>query len=485
MGAVSVVKSRKNSNIIPILKKMIETQKHRGNENLGIATNHGCFFINKLEELNQIQSSNVAIAYNMSKIEPSDSPQPIVSQNRSFIIESDYLDFQQSFDQLFEILSEDTPERSLTKFVSQIDGQYEIVILHEGKIVVARDPIGLKPFYYGWDTDFIALATEKKALWNLGIIKTKIFPPGHIWLLGHDRKPSCVRQIKLQKFIDADNGVIVKRLGSLLRKAVLERSLKTKPVGVSFSGGIDSSLIAHILSQNDIDVVGLVVGVKGQPSTEWAEKAAKLLGINLKIQEIDEDNLENILKESIWRIEEADPVKLSLATAFYLCAKLARNSGITRVFTGQGADELFGGYYRFLKILDYGDSNALHESIFNRVRDAHEDSFQVCEKSVAPETLRMLHPYADWELIQYGLSIPSELKISNPNDKVRKHILRKTAIDINLPKQLAEAPKKAIQYSTGMNRRIEILAKSKGMKTKQYVNQLFNDIFVNFNLKYN
>jgi asparagine synthase (glutamine-hydrolysing) len=483
MGAVSAVKSKKGFNTIPILKKMMETQKHRGNENLGIATNHECFFTKKLEELDQIQSSNVAIAYNMSKIEPSDSPQPIVSLSRSLIIESDYLEFQQSFNQLVETLSEDTPERSLTKFVSQVDGQYEIAILHDGNIVVARDPIGLKPLYYGWDTDFIALSTEKKALWNLGIKKTNIFPPGHIWRLDHDSKPSCVRQITSQKFIDDDKVVITKRLGNLLRKAVLERSLKSKQVGVSFSGGLDSSLIAHILSQNDIDVVGLVVGVKGQPSTEWAEKAAKLLGINLEIQEIDEDNLENILKENIWRIEEADPVKLSLATPFYLCAKLARNSGITRVFTGQGADELFGGYHRFLKILDEGDANTLDEAIFNRVRDAHEDSFQVCEKSVAPETVRMIHPYADWELIQYGLSIPSELKISKPNDKLRKHILRKAAIDIDLPKQLAEAPKKAIQYSTGMNRRIEILAKSKGMKTKQYVNQLFKDIFVNFNLR--
>src|SRR4030042_4186666 len=113
MGAVSAVKSRKGFNTIPILKKMMEAQKHRGNESLGIATNHGCFFTKKLEELDQIQSSNVAIAYNVSKIEPTDSPQPIVSHSHSLIIESDYLEFQQSFDQLFETLSENTPERSL------------------------------------------------------------------------------------------------------------------------------------------------------------------------------------------------------------------------------------------------------------------------------------------------------------------------------------------------------------------------------------
>jgi asparagine synthase (glutamine-hydrolysing) len=483
MGAVSAVKSRKGFNAIPLLKKMIETQIHRGNENLGIATNHGCFFFKHLDELDQIQLANAAIAYNMSKVEPSDSSQPIVSQSRSIIIESDYLEFQQSFDQPFETLSEDTPERSLTKFVSQIDGQYEIVILHEGNIVVARDPIGLKPLYYGENTEYIALSTEKKALWNLGIKKTNIFPPGHIWRMAHDCKPSCVRQITSQKLIDDDKQIITKRLGILLRKAVLERSLKSKQVGVSFSGGIDSSLITHILSQNNIDVVGLVVGVKGDPSTEWAEKAAELLGINLKIQEIDGDNLENIFKENIWRIEEPDPVKLSLAIPFYLCAKLSRNYGITRVFTGQGADELFGGYHRFLKILDEGDANTLEKAIFNRVRDAHEDSFQVCEKSVAPEIVRMLHPYADWELIQYGLSIPSELKILKPNDKLRKHILRKTAIGINLPKQLSEAPKKAIQYSTGIDKRMKILAKSKGLKTKQYVNQLFKHIFFNLNLE--
>jgi asparagine synthase (glutamine-hydrolysing) len=478
MGAMSVVKSRKSSNIVPILKKMMEAQRHRGNENFGIASNQGCFFIKKLEELDQIQSTNVAIAYNMSKIDPSDSLQPIIFQNRSLIIESDYLEFQQSFDRLIETLSEDPPERSLTKFVSKIDGQYAIAVLYEGNIVVARDPVGLKPLYYSINTDFIALSTEKKALWNIGSKKTNIFPPGHIWRLDDDSKLSCIRQITSQQFIDDDKCVIAKKLGNILRKAVLERSLEVKKLGVCFSGGIDSSLIAHILSQNDIEVVGLVVGVKGQPSTEWAEKAATLLGISLEIQEVNEYNLENILKDNLWRIEEADPVKLSLATSFYLCAKLARKSGVTRVFTGQGADELFGGYYRFLKILYEEDSNALDEAIFNRVRDAHDDSFQVCEKSIAPEKVKMLHPYADWELIQYGLSISSELKISKPNDTLRKHILRKTAIDLGLPEQLAEAPKKAIQYSTGIDRRIEVLAKSKGMKKKQYVNQLFKDIFL-------
>ncbi len=485
MGAVSAVKSRKGFNAIPLLKKMIETQIHRGNENLGIATNHGCFSFKHLDELDQIQLANAAIAYNMSKVEPSDSSQPIVSQSRSIIIESDYLEFQQSFGQLHKILSQETPEKSLTKFVSQVDGQYEIVILYKGNIVVTRDPVGLKPLYYGVDTDFIALSTEKKGLWNLGIKKIYTFPPGHVWRLGHDSKPACVRQITMHKFIDEDEEIISRTLGSLLRKAVLERLLKSKQVGVSFSGGIDSSLIAHILSQNDVNVIGLVVGVKGKPSTEWAEKAAKLLGINLKIQEIDEDNFENILKENMWRMEENDPVKLSLAIPFYLCAKLAKISGLTRVFTGQGADELFGGYYRFLKILEEGDEKTLDESIFNRVRNAHEDSFQVCEKSVAPEKVRMIHPYADWELIQYALAIPSQLKISKPNDELRKHILRKAAKDIELPKQLAEVPKKAIQYSTGIDRRIANLAKSKGMKTKQYVNQLFKDIFVNFNLEDN
>jgi asparagine synthase (glutamine-hydrolysing) len=482
MGAISAVKSRNASNTISILKKMIETQKHRGNENFGIATSHECFFAKNIEELGQIRPSNTAIAYNMSKIEPTDYPQPIISQNCSIIVESDYLKSQKSLKQVVENLSKENGKKSLREFVSQVDGQYEIVILQNGNIFATRDPIGLKPLYYGEDLNVIALSTEKKALWSIGIKAAKTFPPGHIWQLEHGHEPLCIRKIPSPKFIDENSEVVSKKLGSLLQKAVLERSLKLKKVGVSFSGGIDSSLIAYILSQNGIDVVGLVVGVKGQPSIEWAEKAGKLLGINLKIQEIEEDNLENILKVNIWRIEEADPVKLSLASPFYLCAKLAKNSGIVRVFTGQGADELFGGYHRFLRILDEGGAKALDEAIFNRISNAHEDSYQVCEKSVAPEGVRMLHPYADWELIQYGLSIPSVLKILNSNDKLRKHILRKTAIDIDLPKQLAEAPKKAIQYSTGIDRKIEILARSKRMKTKQYVNQLFKDIFIRFNL---
>ncbi len=477
MGAVSAVKSKNNSDIVPILKKMIEAQKHRGNKNLGIATNNECFSTINFDDIDQIKSSNVAISYNTFEIEVRDHLQPIKSQNSSIIIESDYLEYQKSFEQIIEILSDDNPDKSLKKIITEVDGQYEIVILHNGNILATRDPIGLKPLYYGEDRNFIALSTEKKALWKVGIKIAKTFPPGHVWQLDQNHDPTYIRQITSPQFIDDDEVVVSRKLGDLLKKAILERSLKFKKVGVSFSGGIDSSLITHILIQNEIDVIALVVGVRDHPSIEWADKAAKILGIDLKIQEIEEDHLEDILKESIWRIEEADPLKLSLASPFYLCAKLASKSNITRVLTGQGADELFGGYYRFLKILDEGGINELDKAIFNRTRNAHEDSFQVCEKSAAPEGVRMLHPYADWDLIQYALSIPSKMKILNSNDRLRKHILRKTAIYMNLPKQLAEVPKKAIQYSTSIDRRIELLARSKRMTKKQYVNKLFKDIF--------
>jgi len=477
MGAISAIRTNEGTDAIPLLIDLIKSQIHRGNDLFGVTTQQETLFTEDLSELNELQSTRSAIAYNLMRLQPTDLPQPRTSKGRSIIVESDYTDFGGTFDELLEYLSEETPEKTLARFVSEFDGQYALAVLSNGEIFAARDPVGLKPLYYCSEGNLSAVSTESKGLWRLGVRNTLIFPPGHLWKLQPKHPPWPIRQITPSNTMRGETTEISERLGKLLHKSISERTRGFKRVGVSFSGGLDSSITAYLLSQLEIETCAFIVGVKGHPATEWAKRSAELLGIKAETKEYELDQIEDQLKKCLWRIEEANQVKLGVSIPLSLCAKLTESCGVMNVFTGQGADELFAGYHGFLSVLKQGGERALEEAIFQRVLDAHKDSYQACEQATAPERVKMLHPFADWELITYGLSIPVSMKIESPNDGLRKRILRKACRDLGLPKKLADTPKKAIQYSTGVDKSIKTLAKSRGFRTEDYLRRLFMDIF--------
>ena len=480
MGAISAIRTRSGLDSTRLIVKMVESQKHRGRDAFGVATSKESIFTSRLSDLGEMQSTNSAVAYNLMRLEPNDPPQPGEAGGYHVIVESDYSGFTGSHNELLDLLASETPERSLTKFVTEFDGQYVLVVLKGEEIYAARDPVGLKPLYYSSNSEFAAISTERKALWKLGAKSVKIFPPGHLWRLQQGETPRPVRLISRVSISDEREAEISERLRGLLSKAVSERISGSKRVGVSFSGGLDSSITAHLLSRLDINPLALIVGVRGSPATEWAKEAADLLGIEAKGQEYEKEDVQETLRTCIWRTEEANPVKLGVAIPLRWCADLAQSIAVSTVFTGQGADELFGGYHRFLQVLHKGGQGALEEAIFESVRDAHATSYNVGEQATAPEGVRMIHPFTDWELIRLGLSIPAGMKIRDPWDGLRKRILRKTAMEMGLPRRLADVPKKAMQYSTGVDRCLKTLAMSTGLQTAAYLNTVFADTFKTF-----
>jgi asparagine synthase (glutamine-hydrolysing) len=382
-----------------------------------------------------------------------------------------------------EYLSTETPEQSLARLLSKFDGQYSVVVLKGEEIYAARDPVGLKPLYYYSDNDISAFSTERKGLWSIGLKDVRSFPPGHLLRVSAGGPPRPVRQITPQTTIRRDLDETTKTLGLLLKDSIAERSLGLRKVGVSFSGGIDSSAIAYLLSSLEVDLYAFVVGMRGHPGLDWALTAAELLDIRVKTREYTLEDLEQTLMKCVWRTEELDSVKLSTAIPLCWSANFARENGVTGLFTGQGSDELFAGYHRFLNIMREGGENQLRDAVFERVSDSRKACYDAAEQATEPERVRMLHPFADYRLIEFGLSIPPALMIQGRDDALRKRILRRTCLNLGLPKQIVEKPKKAVQYSTGVDRCIRTLAKNRGLLMKDLLCQVFEEAFHSYGIR--
>ncbi|MGQ9542762.1 MAG: asparagine synthase-related protein [Candidatus Bathyarchaeia archaeon] len=475
MGAISAIKATDGLDVTRLLKRMMSIQSHRGSDLFGVSTSKECIFTHNLDELDELKPSHAAIAYNLMKIDDRDRPQPFVSGDLSLIIEYDYTEFEGSHIELLDYLNGNIPEH-LARFLTEYDGQYAVVVLNGEEIYAARDPVGLKPLYYTSTNNIAALASEKKALWSIGLSSTSPFPPGNLWRLD-EAKPSPVREVSPQNILVRDTHRVTMQLTDLLKEAVYERTGRLSRIGICFSGGVDSSAITYLLSKLDIDMRTFIVGLEGSPAIDSACEAAEMLGVEAIVREYNIDDLEDALWKCLWRIEESNIVKLGFAIPLSWCANLARENDFSDIVSGQGADELFCGYRKFLNIFREVGEKGLEEATVRSVRDAHEMSFQVVEQAVAPERVRMLHPFADWKLITFSLTIPTNMKIQGPGDILRKRILRDTCMKLGLPREIAEEPKRAIQYSTGVDKGMRIIAKRRGFKTQAYVKAIFNELF--------
>ncbi len=359
-------------------------------------------------------------------------------------------------------------------FLKEVEGDFSFIIAEPQRIIAGRDPMGVQPLYYGENKTVAALASNRKALWKLEIEKMHSFPPGHLAFVsreGFKFKPiktlvySEPKPVTMQKAAET--------LQKLLEQSVHKRVSGTNEIAVAFSGGLDSSVIAFLAKKCRANVHLIHVSLENRPETEEAKKAADEMKLPLHVYLFSEAAVEKVVSSIVELIEEADPVKVSIGVPFYWTAEKAAEAGFRVLLAGQGADELFGGYQRYVNdYLLYG-KDKIRKTMFDDVVKLHESNIERDVKICGFHDVELRLPFASYQIAQFALNLPVELKIERSADTLRKLVLRKVAVDIGLPTSIVEKPKKAVQYATGINDVLKKIAKKQKTTITEYVNKLF------------
>ncbi|GKS59318.1 asparagine synthase [Nitrospira sp.] len=357
-------------------------------------------------------------------------------------------------------LLEETYEGDLLAAVRRVigilDGMYALAVTDGHQVVVARDPVGKKPVYYIHNDGVTYFASEKKALWNGKEEPTRLLPSTllHLGPQGPsvaDGFPLQLPQIDIVEFDEA-----VRLYRESIQRAVRKRltGLEEPNLGVIFSGGVDSVLIAKLLQSEGKRITCYCVGTQDSGDIRSAAAVAKELNLPLKTWILDEDKVLALLPEIIRSVEESGLLQVEVAIPMYLAAKMAKDDEIRVMFSGQAADELFAGYAWYNHVVNLGLLR-LHEKLWEDINLLYNDTLEREDKLTMAHSIELRVPYLDVDVIRTAMRISPALKIQHQDDMMRKMVHRQAAFELGVPRDIAFRAKDPAQSGSGIHGLIE------------------------------
>lgn len=368
-------------------------------------------------------------------------------------------------------------ENGFCKMIEELSGIFAFALYDSEKDVylIARDEIGVIPLYQAWDKQGrYYVASELKALEGQNMVSIEEFPNGH-YFYSKDKKPALWYKRDWEEFSAVenakratdDNGEIInedviQNVRDGLEKAVKQQLMSDVPYGVLLSGGLDSTVIAAItqkFAKKRIETGSLkdawwpqlhsfAVGLEGSPDLIAAKKAADFIGtvhheVHFTIQEAL-DALEDV----IYHIETYDITTVRASTPMYLLARVIKSMGIKMVLSGEGSDELFGGYLYFHKA---PNAREFHEELVRKMSKLHLYDCLRANKSLAAWGVEGRVPFLDKDFIDIAMRLnpldKMNIKLPNGKQRIEKWIVRKAFEDI-LPPDICWRQKE--QFSDGV-----------------------------------
>jgi len=347
----------------------------------------------------------------------------------------------------------------LEKRLNQLEGMFGFILFDqkEDRYLVARDPLGIIPLYYGFDEkQHLYVASELKALVDV-CQQVKPFPPGHYL----DSKIGEIRSYYQPDWKDydkvKDQDASPKVIQQALIESVKKHMMSDVPYGVLLSGGLDSSLISAIAQLNAAKRIedaqqspawwpqlhSFAVGLEGSPDLIAAKKVADKIGtIHHEIHFTVQQGLD-ALADVVYHLETYDVTTIRASTPMFLMARKIKSMGIKMVLSGEGADEIFGGYLYFHKA---PDAEEFHKETVRKLERLHQFDCLRANKAMAAWGVETRVPFLDRAFLDTAMNIAPKAKMCG-NGKMEKHILRE-AFDGYLPEEVLWRQKE--QFSDGV-----------------------------------
>lgn len=328
------------------------------------------------------------------------------------------------------------------KCVVLLDGMFAFAIHHKGDLLLARDPIGIKPLYYGASADgkYFFFASEIKAL--IGQVESiKEFPAGY-WY--HSRL-GWHKYYQLEESIRPFDGMptdALPAIKSTLRKAVYKRLLADVPVGVSLSGGLDSSIVTALAREETEQLHSFAVGVGGSADLSAARRMADYLDTLHHEYVYTQQDMMDALPDVLYYLESFDPALVRSAIPNYFLAKLA-SEHVKVMLTGEGADEIYAGYDYLAR---FEASEELQNEMVHITNALHNTNLQRADRMSMAFGLEARVPFLDVQSISLALSIPADWKLHH--EQTPKALLRE-AFTNDLPHEIVNRPKQKFSSGAG------------------------------------
>lgn len=457
-GIVCLLDAKQNTeNLRPQVLEMSKKVRHRGPDWSGIFQNEKVIFSHE----------------RLAIVDPTSGKQPLFTKDGKVVLAVNgeiynHKELRSEFPD-YDFLTESDCEiilalykRDGKNFLDQLNGIFAFALYDTEKdiFLIGRDHMGICPLYQGWDQNGnYFVASELKAL--EGVCKTiETFLPGH-FLYSEDG-------FELQQWYKRDwedynnvkdNVTNISAIRKSLEDAVHRQLMSDVPYGVLLSGGLDSSIIAAVTAKyarNRIEsgdtqeawyprLHSFAVGLEGSPDLIAAQKAADHIGsVHHEVHFTVQEGLDAV-KDVIYYLETYDVTTIRASTPMYLLARVIKSMGIKMVLSGEGSDELFGGYLYFHKA---PNPEAFHEETVRKLGKLHLYDCLRANKSLMSWGIEGRVPFLDKEFMDVAMTVnPKDKMISKADGKMEKWVLRKAFEDL-LPESIAWRQKE--QFSDGV-----------------------------------
>jgi asparagine synthase (glutamine-hydrolysing) len=464
--------SRRGEDVNPLLIELLRQASSVRPDAYGLATPLSVEHTLRPPEITSLHS-NSSIGYRLIKTSPFDDPQPNLDAGHASAFIGRLWESVNLLT-VFDIFRED-PRKGLEKLLIDWDGSWAAAVVEDGRITCARDTIGCVPLYYGQNNEHMAVASNTKTLIALDIKPIRVLP-GHIVTLSlRGIEDEAIKILNNPVVSQLDLEEATDELDKLLMTAATRTSSGQISPTLAFSGGIDSTLLAYYLKRVGSRIRLMCVGSSESPDFQAAEVAADCLDLPLTIKTYDETDLDEHLNRILLSVEEADPMKVGVATPLYFVASEAGRRLSRVLFSGNGSDEIFGGYAKYAEEYQRDESGAV-ASMFRDVARSHEVNLEKDWKVCSDLGMELRLPFVDPQLTRFAMSLPPRYKLPKEGKEPRKIILRHLAKRLGLPRIVSERPKKAAQYSSGTGKMIEKFAKRSGKSVNGFLSGRLNEV---------